>query len=184
MTHVAEKTTPRGYRLSAPGGPVVAVHSDALVTSPVPLAAVSAARLRPSVAVLLGRELAAGAPPGAVERAIGAAFVAVEVSDPDGGPARFVLGERAVELPLGGPLTLWQTGTDAEVTQPESFGDLVTRVGAAAGEAGGLPPGAIVLVGPIRPGAGLPARPGTVQLWGPGFATVIVAITSGEEAGA
>ncbi|MBN6038817.1 hypothetical protein [Amycolatopsis sp. 195334CR] len=157
----------RGYRLLADDA--TRIGDDALVTGPVKLAGKT--RLRPVFAFVLGDELPPDAAPGAVERAVGAVFPAVEFAGPDG--SRYVLGERAVELPPSGPVALWQEGSEVDAHLPEDFGDLTGGLVELAGRSHGLRPGEVAVIGSRRPGPGPVAKPGTVHLQGPGSATVI-----------
>lgn len=180
---------PRGYRLPDPGrtghAPVAElsrsrkIYDDALVSGPVsltrgPTREVVEPYLRPALAVVLNHALPAGGGPGGAARAIGAAFVAVDITDPAGRSHCYVLGELAVRLPLDGPITVWLDGSEADTYLPEEFGDVADGMVRLAEEVGGLRPGQLVVFGQTTPRQGTPARAGTVQVWGPGTAALIV----------
>jgi hypothetical protein len=173
----AEPDTVLGYYLPATG-PARAIAADALVSTPValshPAGDATDVRLDPAIAMLLAGPLAPGAGPGAATRAIGAVFVAAHLVGE--GTGRFVFADCAVGLPLTGPITVWSGTAAGEICLPEEFGDLVGRLGELANAVGGLAAGQLAGFGRLRPGAGTPAGPGTIQLWGPGSSALIVTI--------
>ncbi|HWE88218.1 MAG TPA: hypothetical protein VG317_01990 [Pseudonocardiaceae bacterium] len=155
------------------------VSAGALVSGPVSVAGRAGARgevvrVHPAIAMLLREPLTAEAGPGELARSVAAAFVAGHLAHPGEEADRFVLGDRPVPVPLRGPITVW-SGTDLPDTYlPEDFGDLAGRLVRLAGLAGELSAGQLAVLGPLTPRAGIAARPGTVQLWGPGDTALIV----------
>ena len=149
------------------------VPAAALADGPVPVA-VGGARVHPAIAVLLREPLTAQAGPGELVRAVAAAFVAAHLVDPGARADRFVLGDRPVRLPVRGPVTVWSGPELPDTYLPEDFGDLPGRLIRLAGLTGGLAAGQLAVLGPLVPRAGIAARPGTVGLWGPGDAALIV----------
>lgn len=116
--------------------------------------------ISPVFAVLLGRPVRPGDPPGAVWQAFAATFAGLEI-----GGEGVVLGNRVVDP---GPVTLWTSPAGEYALQcgPEDFGDLATEVGKLTLAAGELV---------IAPARAVPFDPpGVVQLWGPGEAVLTV----------
>lgn len=151
------------------------VSADALLASPVRLDGLTRPRLEPELAVVLGREAAADVGPEEAYLAIGGAFLAVALTDEeDASRGGALVDERLLELPVEGTLGLYLDGELLAETPVEELGDPGERLARLAAEAGGLPGGTIVLLGP---GAGsLEARPGTLELVGPGGSALIAKV--------
>jgi 2-keto-4-pentenoate hydratase len=163
----------KGYRLD--GDAHALVSAEMLLESPVRLGRFTRPRLEPELAVVLGREAAAGTDPEAAYLAVGGAFLAVAFLEEDEASAGGVLvGERLLELPVEGTLGLSLDGELLGETPVESLGDPGERLARLAEEVDGLPAGTIVLLGSgAEPVA---AHAGTLELAGPGDSVLIARI--------
>ncbi|MEC3980519.1 hypothetical protein [Amycolatopsis sp. H20-H5] len=158
-----------GYRLRTtepPGAGPAGIHARMLAGRVCTVERATPLGLRPAFAVLLGRRLEPGDPPGTVRRAFAMTFAALEF------PGGFVLGDRAVD-PSGGPVTVWTAPEFSAGHRPEDFGDLETRVARLAQETGGLDAGELLVATGLS-GAAMFTPPGVVQVWGPGEAVLTV----------
>lgn len=170
----------RGYLLSS--GAPRPVADGALLDGPVAVPAGGAAvRVYPAVAVLLRESVTARTGSGALARAVAAAFVTAHLVWPGDEPDRFVLGDRPVPLPLRGPITVWSGTELPDTCLPEDFGDLDGQLVRLAELTGELTAGRLAVLPPLSPKAGVAVRPGTVQLWGPGDAALVVPVLRADQ---
>ena len=156
------------------------VYPEMLLESPVSLSRFIQPRLEPELAVVLGDEVPPEAAPGAASLAVGGLFLAIDfldsilegyrfsisdvVADNTSGGG-FLLGERPLDVPLEGRLSLYLDGELLTEGPLEALGNLDERLLWLAGEVGGLEAGQVVFLG--SPAAALEARPGTLELRGP-----------------
>jgi hypothetical protein len=178
--------TPRGYLQPvaytegagySPGEEWVEFFDDSVVEGPVSLdqpasADSGCACVTPAVAVVVRRALSPHAGQGTAAHAVGAALLALELRFADQRPVAILLGERVIDLPLRGPLTLTMKGGETHTYPAEEFGDIHDRLRSAADQVGGLRPGDMAVFGPRTTE---PARTGAgpVELWGPQESTLI-----------
>ena len=165
------------------------VYAEMLLESPVQLSRFIQPRMEPELAVVLGDDVFAGTEPGAAYLAIAGTFLAVDFLDSVWGGysfgiadvvadnasgGGFLLGERLLEGPFSGDLSLYLDG------EPVSEGPLAVlenpgeRLAWLAGEVGGLCAGQVVFLG--SPAAAREARPGTLELRGPHGSILIARI--------
>jgi hypothetical protein len=141
------------------------VPPELLLTSPVRLGRLPRPRLDPELAVVLASDVAAGTGHEAAYLAIGGAFLALGVLEDGDSAAGVLVGDRLLDLPLEGALSLY---LDAELLREvpvEALGSPGERVARLAAEAGGLEAGATVLLSSGAEPA--EAHAGTLELLGP-----------------
>jgi hypothetical protein len=151
------------------------VPAGTLLASPVRLGRLARPRLEPGLALVLGRAAPPGTRPEAAQLSVGGAFLAVALLDEDGDSGGGVLlDERLLDLPVEGTLGLHLDGELLGETRVEALGDPGELLARLTEEIGGLAAGTIVLLGS---GAGpVEARPGTLELAGPGGSSLIARI--------
>ncbi|MCA3748618.1 MAG: 4-oxalocrotonate decarboxylase [Rubrobacter sp.] len=165
------------------------VYPEMLLESPVKLSGFIQPRLEPELAVVLGGDLPPGAAPGAASLAVGGLFLAIDfldsiwegyrfsisdvVADNTSGGG-FLLGERLLDVPLEGKLSLYLNGELLTEGPLEALGKVDERLVWLAGEVGGLKAGQVVFLG--SPAAALETRPGTLELRGPEGSALIARI--------
>ncbi len=152
-------------------------------------------RVEPELAVVLGAALAPGARRGAVARAVGAVFLAVDVLDSVWADYRFslaqvvadntsgggfLLGERPLPFLPDGELRLLLDGETIARGPLSALGDVEAHLAWLAGQVGGLTAGAVVFLG--SPAAAAPARAGLLELHGP-HGSVLLARLEGAPGG-
>ncbi|MCS7246523.1 MAG: 4-oxalocrotonate decarboxylase [Thermomicrobium sp.] len=138
-------------------------------------------RVEPELAVVLRDAVPPGAPPGAVSLAIGAVFLGIDLLDsvwegyrfsaPDvvadnASGGAFFLGERALPWPVDGELALYLDSELVAAGPVAALEPVAARVAWLASAVGGLCAGQVVFLG--SPAAAAPARPGLLELRGPG----------------
>jgi 2-keto-4-pentenoate hydratase len=147
----------------------------------VPLAKLIQPRFEPEVAVVLSSDIAPRSTPGEIHRAIGATFLAVDILDSiwsgyvfslaqvvadntSGG--MFVLGDRSYDQIPMGHLTARLDGEPVAAGELSEIGDPIGNLEWLATEVGGLFAGQTVFLG--SPAAAVAARPGLLEVEGPG----------------
>jgi 2-oxo-3-hexenedioate decarboxylase len=147
----------------------------------VPLARLIQPRFEPEVAVVLASDIAPRSTPGAIHRAIGATVLAVDVLDSiwsgyafslpqvvadntSGG--MFVLGHQAYDQVPAGHLTAHLDGELVAAGDLSEIGDPIANLQWLATDVGGLLAGQTVFLG--SPAAAVAARPGLLEIEGPG----------------
>jgi len=156
------------------------VAADMLFARTVPIGAFIQPRCEPEVAIVLSSRLESDATPGAVARAVGAAFLAVDILDSvwssyrfslaqvvaDGASAGgFLLGDRCIDVQAYGVLQLFLDGEVVAEGPVAAIGEWASNVAWLASAVGGLEAGMIVFLGAPSPAALL--RPGLLELVGP-----------------
>lgn len=146
-------------------------------------------RIEPEIAVVLRDDVPARVSPGALELAIGGLFLAVDVLDTVWEGYRFSAAEVVADGLSGGAflldevlltseagtLQLWLDGDLVGEGDIDAIGDWRANLRWLAGEVGGLRAGQVVLLG--SPAAAVAARPGTLELHGPGNRVLIARLT-------
>ena len=156
------------------------VYKDMILASPVSLGLMIQPRLEPELAVVLGEDLPPNASPGAVHRAIGGIFLAVDflnsiwedyefaavdvIADNASGGG-FLLGERLLMEPLEGNLHLYHNGRLLTEGPVRDTGNIGERLAWLSETVGGLRAGQAIFVG--SPAAAVEAGAGTIELHGP-----------------
>jgi 2-keto-4-pentenoate hydratase len=156
------------------------VYAEMLLESPVSLSRFIQPRMEPELAVVLGGDVSADAGTQAAYLAIAGTFLAVDFLDSvwvgynfgiadvvadNASGGGFLLGERLLEGPFSGNLSLYLDGepiAEGPLAVLENPGE---RLAWLAGELGGLSAGQLVFLG--SPAAAQEARPGTLELRGP-----------------
>jgi 2-keto-4-pentenoate hydratase len=143
-------------------------------------------RIEPEIAVVLRDPVHPGAPPGAIALAIGAAFLGIDLLDsvwegyrfsaPDvvadnASGGAFFLGEQALPWPVEGELSLYLDGELVAAGSIAALGPVTEHVAWLAAAVGGLEPGHVLYLG--SPAAAVLARPGVLELRGPGGAVLL-----------
>jgi hypothetical protein len=136
-------------------------------------------RLRPGVAVVLGAPVGAAATPAGAQVAVAAAFLCVRV-EADGGDGALLVGEDLLPDQAEGALRLDLDGRRLADVPVELPGPLPGRLAALGAEAG-LAAGQVVVLVAAEAG---PARPGVLQLTGPGGRTLVARLVDRVPAGA
>jgi 2-keto-4-pentenoate hydratase len=156
------------------------VYPEMLLDSPVRIGRFIQPRLEPELAAMLGDDVHPDAAPGAATLAVGGMFLAVDfldsvwegynfgitdvVADNSSGGG-FLLGERLLDVPFEGKLSLYLDGELLTEGPLETIGNLGERLAWLASEVGGLRAGQVIFLG--SPAAALEARPGTLEVQGP-----------------
>lgn len=156
------------------------VYSDMLLESPVSLSRFIQPRMEPELAVVLGSDVDLEAAPGEAALAAEGVFLAIDFLDSiwegykfsiadvvadNASGGGFLLGERLLDIPFEGKLSMYLDGELLAEGSLEALGNLDDRLMWLAGEVGGLRGGQVVFLG--SPAAALEARPGTLELRGP-----------------
>jgi 2-keto-4-pentenoate hydratase len=144
-------------------------------------------RFEPEIAVVLRRDVPCGASAGTVVAAIGATFLAVDildsvwrdyrfslpqvVADNTSGGA-FVLGDHAYDAIPSGQLEVRLDGELAGSGSLADIGDPIAHLQWLADDVGGLRAGQVIFLG--SPIAATEARPGLLELTGPGGVSLTV----------
>lgn len=162
------------------------VYPEMLLESPVSLNQFIQPRLEPELAAVLGGDVPPDATPGAASLAVGGMFLAVDFLDSvwkgydfsiadvvadNASGGGFLLGERLLDARLEGELRLYLGGEFVAGGLLEDLGDPGERLAWLAGEVGGLKAGQVVFLG--SPAAALEARPGALELRGPGDSMLV-----------
>lgn len=156
-------------------------YSDMLVESPVSLGSFLQPRFEPEIAAVLREDITPDATPGEASLAIGGVFLAVDFLDSvwegydfsitdvvadNASGGGFLLGERLLEAPAEGALRLYLDGEKISEGPLEAIGNPGERLVWLADEVGGLQAGQTIFLG--SPAAAQEARPGTLEVRGPG----------------
>jgi 2-keto-4-pentenoate hydratase len=144
-------------------------------------------RFEPEIAVVLRRDVPSGASAGTVVAAIGATFLAIDildsvwrdyrfslpqvVADNTSGGA-FVLGDHAYDAIPSGQLEVRFDGELVGSGSLADIGDPIAHLQWLADDVGGLRAGQVIFLG--SPIAATEARPGLLELAGPGGVSLIV----------
>lgn len=165
------------------------VYPEMLLENPVSLSRFIQPRVEPELAVVLGEDVPPEAGPQAAYLAIAGTFLAVDFLDSVWGGysfgiadvvadnasgGGFLIGERLLEEPFSGNLSLYLDGeriSEGPLAALESPGE---RLAWLAGEVGGLAAGQLVFLG--SPAAAQEARSGTLELRGPQGAVLVARI--------
>jgi 2-keto-4-pentenoate hydratase len=165
------------------------VFADMVHRGTVELGAFIQPKVEPEVALVLGADVPADAPAGAVVRAVDRAVLALDVLDSVWEGYRFsaaevladglsaggeVLGEEPLPWPVEGGLDLLLDGEVVSSGPIADLGDLPAQVAWLARAVGGLRAGQFVLMG--SPGAAVAARPGALEVRGPGGRALAVTL--------
>jgi 2-keto-4-pentenoate hydratase len=168
------------------------VYSDSLLTPPVSLASFLRPRIAVRLAVVLARDVPAGARPGLVELALGGRFLALEITDSvwadeeltlagavadNASVGGVVVSERLLQPPLWGEAVLRVDGTPLLAHPLGAFDAIGEHLVWLAGQVGGLACGQIVLLGTNGGPEPFTPSPGTFELLGPDGSMLTVAIT-------
>ncbi len=144
-------------------------------------------RVEPELAVVLRDPVAPDASPGAIVLAVGAVFLGIDLLDsvwkdyhfsaPDvvadnASGGAFFLGDRALAWPTEGDLTLSLNGELVATGPIAALEPIVEHVAWLARAVGGLHSGQVIYLG--SPAAAVPAKPGLLELRGPGGALLLV----------
>jgi hypothetical protein len=152
------------------GGGAARLLPAAVLTDPPPegrvvdLGALHRPRVRPGIAVVLGRPVGPDATPAAAYLAVAAAFLCIRLTA-DGGDGALLLGEGLLPDPSEGALRLDLDGDRLVDVPVELPGVLPGRLAALAAAGPELIAGQLVAVLSVVSG---PARPGALLLTGPG----------------
>lgn len=165
------------------------VYAEMLLESPVGLARFIQPRMEPELVVVLGKDIPPDAEPEAAYLAIAGTFLAVDFLDSVWGGysfgiadvvadnasgGGFLLGERLLEAPFSGNLSLYLDGepiAEGPLAVLENPGERLVWL---AGEVGGLVAGQVVFLG--SPAAAQEARTGTLELRGPQGSVLVAKI--------
>ena len=169
------------------------VYSDMLLESPVKLNRFIQPRLEPEVAVVLDHDVTPDMSPEEARGAVGRAFLGVDFLDSvwegynfgisdvvadNASGGGFLLGDQPLSTPFDGELRLYLDGDLLTEGPLEALGDVGKRLSWLAGEIGWisedmgvLEAGQVIFLG--SPAASLEARPGTLELKGPGDSVLI-----------
>jgi 2-oxo-3-hexenedioate decarboxylase len=149
-------------------------------------------RFEPEVAVILASNIRPNPLPGEVTRAIGSAFLALDVLDSIWSGYRFslaqvvadnvsggafVLGQRAYPTIPSGSLTALLDGNPVASGGLSEIGDPIGYLGWLATDNGGLVAGQVIFLG--SPVAAADARPGLLEIEGPEGYTLVVRFVEG-----
>lgn len=199
VAHFGE-TTPCGYKLGlvSPAkqaqmrvaNPILGRVSAQMLLGPsVDLTRFMQPRLEPELAIVLSAPLAPDATVGSLARTVGATFLAVDVLDTvwqdyrfslpevvadNSSGGGFLLGDRPLPFPSSGELRLLLAGEPATAGPVSALGDIRGHVAWLAREVGGLAAGTVIFLG--SPAAAVPARPGLLELHGPGGSVMLASL--------
>jgi len=165
------------------------VYANMFLGSPVNLSRFIQPRLQPEIAVVLGGNVPPDAEPDEVYLSVGGIFLAIDFLDSvwegygvglagvvadNASGGGFLVGERLLDAPFEGKLSLYLDDALLIEEPLEASGNPEERLAWLAGKVDGLRAGQVVFLGPVA--AALEARPGTLELRGPKDSTLIARV--------